>query len=427
MLAPPDAVPKDLNPNICVVIDDNPRRRLALIAARFHHSQPDIVVAVTGTNGKTSVAEFARQIWSAMGQNAASIGTLGIDYSSGRRSGSLTTPDAVTLHRELASLAGAGTQRTALEASSHGLAQYRIDGVHLAAAGFTNLSHDHLDYHVSFEEYRTAKRRLFDEVLPAGATAVLNADSAEFGVFAQACAERGCPVIDYGLGAGELRVLDCSPDDDGQILELMAFGQTWQARLRLAGGFQAANALCAVGLVVGAGDDWEAAIEALETLAPPRGRLPLAARGRASAPIYVDYAHTPDALSHALAALKPHARAALAVVFGCGGDRDPSKRSLMGQAAGRLADRVIVTDDNPRSEDAAAIRHEVMTGCPEAREIGDRAEAIRVAIAELAEGDILVIAGKGHETGQIIGNTIRPFDDVEAVRDVARELGGIAA
>ena len=427
LLAPPDAVFKDAEKRICILTDDNPRRRLALLAARFHQPQPEIVVAVTGTNGKTSVAMFARQIWTAMGRDAASIGTLGIDHTSARRSGALTTPDPVTLHRELASLARAGTERTALEASSHGLAQHRLDGVRIAAAGFTNLSRDHLDYHVSFEDYRTAKRRLFDEMLPPGAPAVLNADSPEFGAFASSCIERGCPVIDYGLAAGELRVLDCVPDADGQVVDLVAFGQACQVRLGLAGGFQVANALCAVGLIAGAGDDWQAAIEAFETLQAPPGRLQLAARGPGGAPVYVDYAHTPDALSHALAALKQHAEAQLAVVFGCGGDRDPGKRPQMGETAARLADRVIVTDDNPRSEDPAAIRHAVIAACPGAREIGDRAEAIRVAIAELRQGDVLVISGKGHETGQIIGDCVRPFDDVEIAREAARALGGIAA
>ena len=427
LLVPPDVVVPETGAGVCVLVDEAPRRRLALLAAGFHQPQPETVVAVTGTNGKTSVATFARQIWAAMGHDAASIGTLGIEQSSGRRAGALTTPDAVTLHRELAALAAAGTQWTAIEASSHGLAQYRLDGVRLAAAGFTNLSRDHLDYHVSFEDYRAAKRRLFDELLPEGATAVLNADSPEVGPIAEACVERGCPIIDYGLAAGELRVVACAPDGDGQVVELVAFGHAMQIRLDLAGGFQVANALCAVGLVIGSGDDWEAAIEALETLQAPPGRLQLAARGPQGAPIYVDYAHTPDALAHALAALKPHAKAALAVVFGCGGDRDPGKRPLMGETACRLADRVIVTDDNPRSEDAAAIRREVLAGCPGAREIGDRGEAIHVAISDLADGDVLVIAGKGHETGQIVGATVRPFDDVQVVRDAARALGGIAA
>ena len=424
---PPDAVVRETDADVCVLVDEAPRRRLALLAAGFHKPQPETVVAVTGTNGKTSVATFARQIWAATGRDAASIGTLGIERSSGRRAGALTTPDAVTLHRELAALAASGTQRVAIEASSHGLAQHRLDGVRIAAAGFTNLSRDHLDYHASFEDYRAAKRRLFDELLPEGATAVLNADSPETGAIAEACAARGCPVIDYGLAADEIRVLDCAPDGDGQVVELVVFGHPRESRLALAGGFQVANALCALGLVIGTGDDWEAAFAALETLQAPPGRLQLAARSAHGAPIYVDYAHTPDALAHALAALKPHAKAALAVVFGCGGDRDPGKRPLMGEAACRLADRVIVTDDNPRSEDAAAIRREVLAGCPRARELGDRAEAIHVAIAELADGDILVIAGKGHETGQIIGDTVRPFDDAETARAVARALGGIAA
>ncbi len=427
LLAPPGAVSTDPGNGVCVLIDDNPRRRLALLSAAFHRPQPEIVVAVTGTNGKTSVAAFARQLWTAMGRDAASVGTLGIDHPPVRRSGALTTPEPVTLHRELARLAGAGAERVALEASSHGLAQHRLDGVRLAAAGFTNLSRDHLDYHVSLADYRAAKRRLFDALLPPDAVAVLNADNPEFAAFARTCTERGCAVIDYGTAAGALRVRDRVPDGDGQVVEFVAFGRARRARLALVGGFQVANALCALGLIVAAGEDGQEAIEALETLQAPPGRLQLAARGPGGAPIYVDYAHTPDALSHALAALKPHATARLAVVFGCGGDRDPGKRPLMGAAAAQHADLVIVTDDNPRTENPFRIRQAVMTACPDAREIGDRAEAIRAAIADLRQGDVLVVSGKGHETGQIVGDTVRPFDDVETVREAARAFGGVVA
>ena len=409
------------------VVDANPRRRLAQISARFYPGPPESCVAVTGTNGKTSVVAFARQIWGAIGFRAASVGTLGVVGPSGKRDGALTTPDPVTLHRELAALASAGADRAALEASSHGLAQFRLDGVHLAAAGFTNLSRDHLDYHVSFDAYRAAKLRLFGELLPPGATAVLNADSPEFGLFAETCRARGCPIIDYGRNAQELRLVSVEADPDGQVAELVAFGETRRQRFGLIGEFQIANALCAAGLVVGGGDDRCAAIDALGTLEASPGRMQPVARSPTGAAIFVDYAHTPVALVHALQALRPHATGALAVVFGCGGDRDSGKRRLMGEAAGRLADRVIVTDDNPRSEDPAAIRHEVLAGCPGAVEVADRGEAIRIAIAGLGPDDVLVIAGKGHETWQSVGGTTRPFDDVEETREAVRALGGVGA
>ena len=412
---------------VAVIVDANPRRRLAEISARFHSGAPGSCVAATGTNGKTSAVVFARQIWGAMGLPAASVGTLGVVGPSRARDGALTTPDPVTLHRELAALAGSGTERAALEASSHGLAQFRLDGVRLAAAGFTNLSRDHLDYHVSFDAYRAAKLRLFGELLPPGAAAVLNADSPEFGAFAETCRSRGCPIIDYGRNAQELRVVSVEPDGDGQVAELLLFGESRRQRFALIGEFQIANALCALGLVVGVGDDRCAAADALGTLEAPPGRMQPVARSPAGAPIFVDYAHTPVALASALQALRPHASGALSVVFGCGGDRDAGKRPLMGEAARRFADRVVVTDDNPRGEDPAAIRREVLAGCPGAAEIGDRGEAIREAVAQLAAGEVLVIAGKGHETGQIVGGEIRPFDDAAAARDAVRALGGVGA
>ena len=409
------------------VVDADPRHRLAEICARFYPDAPGTCVAVTGTNGKTSAVVFARQIWGAIGLRTAAVGTLGVVGPAGRRAGVLTTPDPVSLHRELAALAGEGVERVALEASSHGLAQSRLDGLRLAAAGFTNLSRDHLDYHVSFDAYRAAKLRLFDELLPPGGTAVLNADSPEFGIFAEACRARGCRVIDYGRKARELRLVSVEPDAEGQVAELVAFGEARRQRFRLIGEFQIANALCAAGLVVGGGDDPCAAIDALGTLEAPPGRMQPVGCSPTGAAIFVDYAHTPVALAHALQALRPHAAGALVAVFGCGGDRDSGKRRLMGEAAARFADRVVVTDDNPRGEDPGAIRREVLAGCPGAVEIGDRGEAIRTAIAGLASDDVLVIAGKGHETGQIVGGTARPFDDVETAREAARALGGVGA
>ena len=410
-----------------VVVDADPRHRFAKICARFYPSRPDICVAVTGTNGKTSAVVFARQIWGAIGLRAAAVGTLGVVEPSGTRAGALTTPDPVSLHRELDALARGGVERAALEASSHGLAQSRLDGLRLAAAGFTNLSRDHLDYHVSFDAYRAAKLRLFDELLPPGGTAVLNADSPEYGIFEAACGARGCPIIDYGRNARELRLVSVEPDADGQVAELVAFGQTRRQRFGLIGEFQIANALCAAGLVIGGGDDPYAAIDALGTLEAPPGRMQPVARSPTGAAIFVDYAHTPVALVHALQALRPHTAGALVVVFGCGGDRDSGKRRLMGEAAARFADRTVVTDDNPRGEDPDAIRREVLAGCPNAIEIGDRGEAIRAAVAGLAADDVLVIAGKGHETSQVAGGITRPFDDAETAREAVRALGGVGA
>ena len=410
-----------------VVVDADPRRRFAEICARFYPDRPETCVAVTGTNGKTSAVVFARQIWGAIGLPAAAIGTLGVLGPAGGRASALTTPDPVSLHRELAALAGEGVQRAALEASSHGLAQSRLDGLRFAAAGFTNLSRDHLDYHVSFDAYRAAKLRLFDELLPPGGTAVLNADSPEFEIFSETCRARGCPVIDYGRNARELRLVSVESDPDGQVADLVAFGKTRRQRFGLIGEFQIANALCAAALVVGGGDEPCAAVDALGTLEAPPGRMQPVGRSPSGAAIYVDYAHTPVALVHALQALKPHTAGALVAVFGCGGDRDSGKRQLMGEAAARFADRVVVTDDNPRGEDPGTIRREILAGCPGAIEIGDRGEAIRTAIAGLAADDVLVIAGKGHETGQIVGGAVRPFDDVETAREAVRALGGVGA
>ncbi len=410
---------------VCVLIDGNPRRRFALLAAAFHKPQPERTAAVTGTNGKSTVGAFTRQIWAALGVDAVSVGTLGIESAGGRRKTALTTPDSVSLHRALASAALAGARRAVVEASSHGLAQHRLDGVTLAAAAFTNLSRDHLDYHGSLAAYRAAKLRLFEELLPAGATAVLNRNSPEFEDLARRCRARGCPVLDYGRAAAAFRLVDSRPDADGQVVDLIEFGRRSRLRLGFPGGFQAANALCAAALVAAVGDDRRGAVEALESLRAPAGRLQCVARSAAGAPIYVDFAHTPDALSHVLRALRAHTRSRLWVVFGCGGDRDPGKRSPMGEAAARLADRVIVTDDNPRGEDPRAIRATILSACGGALEIADRRAAIRTAIDALADGDVLVIAGKGHETGQIVGGAVRPFDDASEARAAARAAGGV--
>jgi UDP-N-acetylmuramoyl-L-alanyl-D-glutamate--2,6-diaminopimelate ligase len=407
-----------------LITDDNPRRRLALLAARLYGRQPEVVAAVTGTNGKTSTAVFTRQIWSALGHRAASLGTIGIITDGRTRKPTLTTPDPVALHGDLAELADEGVTHLAFEASSHGLAQYRLDGVRLAAAAFTNLTRDHFDYHRTVDNYRAAKLRLFDTLLPEGRPAVINADAEDFELFAATCRKRGCPVIDFGRNAREIRLIKATPTDAGQRMEIEAFGKAYKVSLPLAGAFQAANALCALGLAVGSGAAAEPAVAALARLEGVPGRMQLAARTPAGAPVYVDYAHTPDALANVLTALRPHTKGRLSVVFGCGGDRDPGKRPLMGKVADGLADDVYVTDDNPRSEAPAAIRAAIMAACPRAREFDDRAEAIRAAAAALRKGDALIVAGKGHESGQIVGDTVKPFDDVEVARASVAALAG---
>jgi UDP-N-acetylmuramoyl-L-alanyl-D-glutamate--2,6-diaminopimelate ligase len=415
------ALPTAARGRISILTDANPQRRLALSAARFYRRQPGTIAAVTGTNGKTSIAHFTREIWTALGYPAASLGTLGIVTASWRRPGALTTPDPVALHRDLAELAGEGIDHVAIEASSHGLAQFRLDGLDIGAAAFTNLTRDHLDYHGDMAAYRAAKERLFAELLKPGGAAVLNADSGEFARLAALCRERGHPVLAYGAAAAaDLRILACEPDHDGQHLVLDIQGNRSELMLPLAGHFQAANALAALGLAIASGAPVAAATDALTRLSGVPGRLQRVARLDGGGAIFVDYAHTPDALEHVLMALRPHVRGRLVALFGCGGDRDPGKRPLMGALAARLADRVYVTDDNPRTEPAAAIRRAILAAAPEAVEIGDRREAIATAIAALGPEDILVLAGKGHETGQIVGDRVLPFDDAVVAGAVAR-------
>jgi len=403
-----------------LVIDDNPRRRFAQAAAHFFAPQPKTVVAVTGTNGKTSVAHFTRQIWAAIGLRAASLGTLGVASPGGTASGSLTTPDPVDLHRTLAELAREGVTHAAMEASSHGLDQFRLDGVAIAAAAFTNLTRDHLDYHGDMGAYWHAKRRLFTEVMPPRRAAIINADSPYARELAVKCRAHWHRIVTFGEAGDDIRLVRAAPTAAGQDLELSVMGKTRRVRLPLAGKFQASNAACALGLVLATGGEPDQAVAALERLDGVPGRLQRVAATAEGGSIYVDYAHTPDALSTVLKALRPHAAGRLAVVFGCGGDRDAGKRPEMGRIAAALADAVIVTDDNPRGEDPALIRAAILKECPEAREIGDRREAIRTAVRELGPGDVLLLAGKGHETGQIVQDRILPFDDaVEARRAVA--------
>jgi UDP-N-acetylmuramoyl-L-alanyl-D-glutamate--2,6-diaminopimelate ligase len=410
-----------LPPGIVFVRVSNARRAVAAIAAKFFSRQPRTIAAVTGTSGKTSVAAFTRQIWAANGHRAASIGTIGIASPRGESYGALTTPDPVALHRSLDELAGDGVTHVAIEASSHGLDQYRLDGLRIAAAGFTNITRDHLDYHQNFAAYLAAKLRLFEELLPPGAAAVINVDHAHADVVTSAAQARGLAITTIGRNGSGIRLIGSVREGFGQKLQLEHNKKFYRVRLPLVGEFQAENALLAAGLVIATGDDAGAAFAALERLDGARGRLERVGESR-GAQIFVDYAHKPDALAKALEGLRPYATGRLLVVFGAGGDRDRGKRPLMGAVAAAKADRVIVTDDNPRSEDPAAIRAAIMTAAPRATEIGDRGEAIRRAIAELQAGDILLIAGKGHETGQIIGDRVMPFSDHEAVAAALKEL-----
>ena len=399
----------------------NARRALALIAAKFFARQPQTIAAVTGTSGKTSVAAFARQIWTTLGHSAASLGTIGIVSPRGETYGSLTTPDPVALHRSLDALAGEGVTHLAIEASSHGLDQFRLDGLRIAAAAFTNLSRDHLDYHPNIEAYLAAKLRLFEELVAPGGAAVIDVDHEHAAAVIAAAKKRGLRLITVGRTGDGIRVVDSAVDGFAQRLRVAHAGNEFQIRLPLVGEFQVENALVAAGLVIGTGGDPGAVFAALERLVGAKGRLDLAGV-KNGAPIFIDYAHKPDALAKALDALRPAASGKLVVVFGAGGDRDRGKRPLMGEVAAAKADRVIVTDDNPRSEEPAAIRAAILAAAPGAVEIGDRREAIRAAIADLRAGDVLLIAGKGHETGQIIGDRTIPFSDHEAVAAALKEL-----
>ncbi len=404
----------------------NPRLRLAELAAEFYAAQPSTIAAVTGTNGKTSVASFLRQIWAFQGWQAASLGTIGIDAPSGHVSLGHTTPDPVRLHAELARLKNEGVDHLALEASSHGLDQYRLDGVKISAAGFTNITRDHLDYHASFENYLSAKLRLFRELVKQGGVAVVNVDADHSGDFLAAAEKRRLRILTVGERGESVTLVSRTPHASGQELTVRYSERDHAIALPLAGSFQASNALVAAGLALGLGDEADKVFAALATLKGAPGRLELVARTGEGAPIYVDYAHTPDAIETVLKALRPHVKGRLHIVFGCGGDRDRGKRPLMAEAATRYADSVIVTDDNPRSEDPAAIRREVMLAAPGAREFGNRAEAIVQAVAALAAGDALVLAGKGHEDYQIVGHEVQPFSDrAEAVK-AARAAGGTA-
>jgi len=395
----------------------DPRRAYALAAAAFHGAQPAVCVAVTGTNGKTSVATFCRQIFAAAGHASASMGTLGVQASGEQITPpGLTTPDAADVARLMADLAARGVTHLALEASSHGIDQRRLDGVTLKAAGFLNLTQDHLDYHGTMGVYRAAKLRLFDTLLCRGGAAVLNADSEAYSAFAAAAVTHGHTVMSVGSMGQGLTLVGRTLLPHGQRLKIRAWGRPYDLMLPLAGAFQASNALVAAGLCIAAGDSADTVMAVLERLEGAPGRLQRVGAGLRGGEAYVDYAHTPDGLSTVLAALRPHARGRLIVVFGAGGDRDRGKRPLMGAIAADLADIAIVTDDNPRSEDPATIRAQVLAGGEGLMEIGDRRAAIRAAAALLEDGDMLVVAGKGHEQGQTVGDRVLPFDDVAETR-----------
>jgi len=397
--------------NITVIEDANVRQRFARMAANFYGHQPDAIAAITGTNGKTSTASFLHQIWQSLELKSASVGTLGVHGEGFDEPGTLTTPDPVHLHETLARLADAGVEHVAMEASSHGLEQFRLDGVRVRAAGFTNITRDHLDYHGTMKNYLAAKLRLFSQVVESGGYAVVNADSPEGQEVAEVAMKRGLELMTYGRDGRDIQLLDRVPHSDGQTLSLNINDKSFAVNLPLVGNFQAENALCALGLALALGAQTDAAVAALENLAGVPGRLQKVGNVKGGA-VYVDYAHTPDALQTVLMALRPHVTGKLHVLFGCGGDRDAGKRPQMGEIAAKLADRVIVTDDNPRSEDAAHIRAEVLAACAGAIEIGDRHDAIINAVRGLSDGDILVLAGKGHEQGQIVGDEVRRFDDV---------------
>ena len=402
-----------------LIADPEPRRLFAELAAKFYAPFPETVVAVTGTNGKTSTVEMTRQIWRMSGHRSASIGTLGVTTSDDQVSTGLTTPDIVTFLNNMAGLKRMGISHVAYEASSHGLDQHRAEGVPLAAAAFTNFSRDHLDYHQTMDAYFEAKMRLFDELLPAGRPAVIWTHDPKSDEVISRARRRGHQVLTVGRKGDAVRLVEQTPTALGQTLVLEHGGKRHRLALPLIGAYQSANVLTAAGLVLATGGEWGATFTAMQRVAPVRGRLERAVISRGGVPVYIDYAHTADALEAAIAALRPHVEGRLITVFGAGGDRDQGKRPDMGRVATVMSDVVIVTDDNPRSEDPARIRADVMAGAPGASEVPGRREAIAEAIRIAREGDIVLVAGKGHETGQIIGDKVLPFDDALVARECA--------
>lgn len=407
------------------IAQENPRQYYSELAARLYAGQPETLVAMTGTNGKSSTVEFLRQIWMHAGLQGACFGTLGVLAPSGYRALTHTTPDATVLHQTLCALKGEGVTHVGMEASSHGLKQFRLDGVKITAAGFSNLTQDHFDYHPDVEDYFTAKARLFMELTPADAPVVINVNDIYGQKLADMCAKRGQKVMRVGWTGEDIRIDEVMPRASSQILSLVVHGKRHSVTLPLAGEFQTLNAVSALGLAMVTGVSEEAALAALENLKGVAGRMEEAGRTKDGAPIFVDFAHTEDGLDKLLRSVRPHTMGRIVVAFGCGGDRDPDKRAKMGAAACKLADHVIVTDDNPRGEDPASIRKTVLKGCPGADEVGDRAAAIREGIKQLGPQDCLVIAGKGHEQGQIVGKEVIPFSDVEQVALALKEMGHV--
>ena len=400
--------------SVPVVIPENARLALSRAARRFHPGQPAVIAAVTGTNGKSSTVDFLRQIWAHAGRQAASVGTLGAITPKGRVDLGFTTPDPVSLHRTLGALAAEGITHAAMEASSHALDQRRMDSVDLAAVGFSNLTQDHLDYHGTMDNYRAAKLGLFDRLARPGMPAIVNADAAAAPAFEAAAKAHGLDLKLVGWRGDFLKIVELWPKPNAQRLDLRHGGRTTPVELPLIGEFQALNAVMAAGFALALGEAPEAVFAGLAALRPVKGRMEHVGATPSGAHVFVDYAHTPDGLDVLLRAARPHAPGRIVLAFGCGGDRDRTKRPIMGSIAAKFADVVIVTDDNPRSEDPAAIRAEVKTGCPDALEIGDRGEAIAAGVAMLKPGDCLLIAGKGHETGQIIKGVVHPFSDQDA-------------
>jgi len=402
-----------------LLADPEPRQLFASLAAKYYAPFPETVVAVTGTNGKTSTVEMTRQIWRMSGHRSASIGTLGVTTSDDQVSTGLTTPDIVTFLNNMAGLKRMGISHVAYEASSHGLDQHRAEGIPLAAAAFTNFSRDHLDYHETMDAYFEAKMRLFEGLLEPGKPAVIWTDDPKSDEVVERAAKRGLEVMTVGRKGESIRLVEQKPTALGQTLIVEHGGKSYRISLPLIGAYQAANVLTATGLVLATGGKWDATFSAMQRVAPVRGRLERAVISRGGVPVYIDYAHTPDALEAAIAALRPHVESRLITVFGAGGDRDQGKRPEMGKVAVTLSDVVIVTDDNPRSEDPARIRADIMAGTSGATEVSGRREAIAEAIRIAREGDIVLVAGKGHETGQIIGDKVLPFDDALVARECA--------
>jgi UDP-N-acetylmuramoyl-L-alanyl-D-glutamate--2,6-diaminopimelate ligase len=402
-----------------LLADQEPRRLFANLAARYYAPYPETVVAVTGTNGKTSTVEMTRQIWRMSGHRSASIGTLGVTTSDDQVKTGLTTPDIVTFLNNMAGLKRMGISHVAYEASSHGIDQHRAEGVPLAAAAFTNFSRDHLDYHGTMDAYFEAKMRLFERLLPSGNPAVVWTDDPKSQEVMERARRAGHELLTVGRKGDTIRLVEQTPTALGQMLQLEHGGKPYKLALPLIGAYQAANVLTAAGLVLSTGGEWATTFSAMQRVAPVRGRLERAVISRGGVPVYIDYAHTPDALEAAIAALRPHVEGRLITVFGAGGDRDQGKRPEMGAVASRLSDVVIVTDDNPRSEDPAVIRSAIMAAASGAKEVPGRREAIAEAIRIARAGDIVLVAGKGHETGQIIGDRVLPFDDALVARECA--------